>query len=236
MIATGAHYRKLDVPRLEEFEGTSVYYAATADRGAALPRRSGRGRRRRQLGRPGGGVPVRATRRRCTCSSASDDLGAGHVALPRRPHRAHRERAGACCTPRCASCSATTRSRRSSSRTTGPATAARSRRARCSCSSAPRRTPTGWATARARRSAASSSPAATSRRRPGIAPTSPPRAAAARDEPARRLRRRRRAQRLDQAGRLGRRRGLDGDPARLGAPGGRARARPPLWQRGPGEG
>jgi thioredoxin reductase (NADPH) len=29
LIATGAHYRKLDVPRLEEFEGTSVYYAAT---------------------------------------------------------------------------------------------------------------------------------------------------------------------------------------------------------------
>jgi thioredoxin reductase (NADPH) len=29
VIATGAHYRKLPVPRLEEFEGTSVYYAAT---------------------------------------------------------------------------------------------------------------------------------------------------------------------------------------------------------------
>jgi thioredoxin reductase (NADPH) len=29
VIATGAHYRRLDVPRLEEFEGTSVYYAAT---------------------------------------------------------------------------------------------------------------------------------------------------------------------------------------------------------------
>jgi thioredoxin reductase (NADPH) len=29
VIATGARYRKLDVPRLEEFEGTSVYYAAT---------------------------------------------------------------------------------------------------------------------------------------------------------------------------------------------------------------
>jgi thioredoxin reductase (NADPH) len=30
LIATGARYRRLDVPRLEEFEGTSVYYAATA--------------------------------------------------------------------------------------------------------------------------------------------------------------------------------------------------------------
>jgi thioredoxin reductase (NADPH) len=29
VIATGARYRKLDVPRLEELEGTSVYYAAT---------------------------------------------------------------------------------------------------------------------------------------------------------------------------------------------------------------
>jgi thioredoxin reductase (NADPH) len=29
LIGTGAQYRKLDVPRLEEFEGTSVYYAAT---------------------------------------------------------------------------------------------------------------------------------------------------------------------------------------------------------------
>jgi thioredoxin reductase (NADPH) len=29
ILATGARYRKLDVPRLEEFEGTSVYYAAT---------------------------------------------------------------------------------------------------------------------------------------------------------------------------------------------------------------
>jgi thioredoxin reductase (NADPH) len=29
VIATGARYRKLDLPRLAEFEGTSVYYAAT---------------------------------------------------------------------------------------------------------------------------------------------------------------------------------------------------------------
>jgi thioredoxin reductase (NADPH) len=29
VIATGARYRKLDVPRLEQFEGTSVHYAAT---------------------------------------------------------------------------------------------------------------------------------------------------------------------------------------------------------------
>jgi thioredoxin reductase (NADPH) len=29
LIATGVHYRRLPVPRLEEFEGSSVYYAAT---------------------------------------------------------------------------------------------------------------------------------------------------------------------------------------------------------------
>ena len=29
MIATGVRYRRLDVPRMEEFEGASVYYAAT---------------------------------------------------------------------------------------------------------------------------------------------------------------------------------------------------------------
>jgi thioredoxin reductase (NADPH) len=29
VIATGAQYRTLDIPRLEEFEGTSIYYAAT---------------------------------------------------------------------------------------------------------------------------------------------------------------------------------------------------------------
>ena len=29
VVATGAQYRRLDVPRLEEFEGGGVYYAAT---------------------------------------------------------------------------------------------------------------------------------------------------------------------------------------------------------------
>jgi thioredoxin reductase (NADPH) len=29
IVATGVHYRRLPVPRLEEFEGTSIYYAAT---------------------------------------------------------------------------------------------------------------------------------------------------------------------------------------------------------------
>jgi len=29
VVATGAHYRRLRIPRLEDFEGTGVYYAAT---------------------------------------------------------------------------------------------------------------------------------------------------------------------------------------------------------------
>ena len=29
VIATGAQYRRLDVPRLDEFEGGGIYYAAT---------------------------------------------------------------------------------------------------------------------------------------------------------------------------------------------------------------
>ena len=62
VIATGAQYRRLDVPRLDDFEGSGVYYAATAGGGAALRRRPGRDRRRRQLGRPGGDVPLRAGR------------------------------------------------------------------------------------------------------------------------------------------------------------------------------
>jgi thioredoxin reductase (NADPH) len=33
VIATGAQYRRLDVPRLEEFEGVGVYYAATQSEG-----------------------------------------------------------------------------------------------------------------------------------------------------------------------------------------------------------
>ena len=42
LIATGADYRKLDVPGREQFEGLGVYYAATADGNAVLPGRGGR--------------------------------------------------------------------------------------------------------------------------------------------------------------------------------------------------
>ena len=38
LIATGADYRRLGVEGCERFEGCGVYYAATPDRGADVPR------------------------------------------------------------------------------------------------------------------------------------------------------------------------------------------------------
>ena len=58
VVATGAAYRKLTVPELGRFEGNGVYYGATKVEAAALRRRGDRGGGRRQLGRPGRGVPV----------------------------------------------------------------------------------------------------------------------------------------------------------------------------------
>ena len=143
VIATGARYRRLPVPRLEEFEGTSVYYAATLDGGPAVPRRP--------VAVVGGGnsagqaaLFLAGTRPRVRLIVREHDAGREHVALPRRPHRATRRTSRCCCTPRCASCAATDAlealvvedhaDRRAASA---------SRRARCSSSSGPRRTPTG---------------------------------------------------------------------------------------------
>ena len=71
VIATGVHYRTLDIPRLEEFEGASVYYAATEIE-AQLCRAD-------PVAIVGGGnsagqaaVFLAATRRRCTCWSAGE--------------------------------------------------------------------------------------------------------------------------------------------------------------------
>ncbi len=139
LIATGARYRRLDVPRLEEFEGTSVYYAATAVEAQAVPRRPGRGRRRRQLGRPGGPLPGRA-RRRVQLLVRGGDLGATCRATWSTGSSATRG-SRSCGTPRSASSSGDgaleavvvedNRDRR--------APPAR-RRGRCSSSSAPSRT------------------------------------------------------------------------------------------------
>ena len=63
VIATGARYRKLDVPGFERFEGQGIYYAATAMEANLCRASRGGRRRRRQLGRAGGGVPVAARAR-----------------------------------------------------------------------------------------------------------------------------------------------------------------------------
>ena len=64
IVATGARIRRLaGAADWSEFEGTCVYYAATPDRGPAVRRRPGGGRRRRQLRRPGRGLPRRPRRR-----------------------------------------------------------------------------------------------------------------------------------------------------------------------------
>ena len=57
VLATGASYRRLNVEHLADFEGSGVYYAATAGRGANVPGTGRRGRRRRELRWAGRRVP-----------------------------------------------------------------------------------------------------------------------------------------------------------------------------------
>ena len=59
IAATGARYRRLDVARLDEFEGNGVYYAATEMEARLLQPCTGRGGGRRQLRRTSGGVSRR---------------------------------------------------------------------------------------------------------------------------------------------------------------------------------
>ena len=110
VVATGARYRKLDVPDYERFEGQGIHYAATAMEAQLCAGEEVGRRRRRQLGRPGGGVPVahRAPRphpgarragspRRCptTSSSASRRRRASRC-TPHARSRALRRRRAAC--------------------------------------------------------------------------------------------------------------------------------------------
>jgi thioredoxin reductase (NADPH) len=54
IVATGVTYRQLDAAGLDWFGGDGVYYTPAGSPGSGQPRGSGRDRRRRQLGRPGG--------------------------------------------------------------------------------------------------------------------------------------------------------------------------------------
>ena len=62
-IASGARYRRPAMPGIAALRGARRLVLGLADRGAALRRHRGGAGRRRQFGRAGGGVPVRASRR-----------------------------------------------------------------------------------------------------------------------------------------------------------------------------
>ena len=101
--------------------------------------------RRRQFGRPGGGLSGQPGRRRSGCWCAASSLGGDHVALSGRAHRGAAEHRGAdrhrgrgAGRPR-----RQARERALAQPATGEETPA-IRSAICSCSSAPIRTPTGW--------------------------------------------------------------------------------------------
>ena len=74
---TGVAYRQLEAPGLEELTGRGVYYGGALTEAASCADERGVHRRRRQLGRTGGGLLRPAAR-------------AGHAARPRRrPGRVH---------------------------------------------------------------------------------------------------------------------------------------------------
>ena len=88
LLATGAQYRRLPVDRLAEFEGTDGLLRRRGARGPALRRLARRGRRRRQLRRPGSGLarpwrrarhspppPRRPRARRCPTTSSTSSSG-----------------------------------------------------------------------------------------------------------------------------------------------------------------
>ena len=58
VVATGARYRRLDVPNLQDFEGRGVLVLGFAHRGAPVSQRGDRSGRRRQFGGPGRRLPA----------------------------------------------------------------------------------------------------------------------------------------------------------------------------------
>ena len=89
IIATGADYRRLDAQGREEFEGSGVYYAATALEGQLCHGSTAR-RRRGQLGRSGGDVHFRR-RAEGIARSAREQPNEKHVELPLAAHRGTEE-------------------------------------------------------------------------------------------------------------------------------------------------
>jgi len=142
VIATGARYRRLQVPRISRLENGNVYYAATqpeallcqGDPCAVVGGGNSAGQAALFLA---GRTP------KVYLLVRSGDLG---KTMSRYLVEEIRQdpRIEVRCTPRWPSCWVTRNSRRSWYGTTGPTTARPSRPATCSCSSARRRTPRGW--------------------------------------------------------------------------------------------
>jgi hypothetical protein len=181
VVATGARYRRLDVARLDQFEETSVYYAATQVEARVC--------RNDPVAVVGGGNSAgQATlflaqhAARVQLVVREDDLGRNMSRylvdrIQRLPNVEVLLR------PRSGSCSGTPRWRRSWSGTTGPGSGASWMRGPCSCSSACSPTRAGWGTSSPWTSRASSSPAPTPPA-PGMAPPGSTVAGRCRSRPA----------------------------------------------------
>ena len=205
-----------------------------ASSGAASTTAPARARRRRrgedvyvvgrgQLGRPGG-AQLRPLRQAGRARRARRLARGVDVAVPRQPDPHARPTSRCGCRPRSSARAATATSRRITLADRAPAPATRSRPAGCSSSSARPRAPTGSATTSC---ATASGFVVTGPDLPrrGLRVAAGPQPVRPRDERPRRLRRGRRAPGLDEAGRLGRRRGRDVGLPRPPLPGERHDAR-----------
>ena len=143
VIATGARYRKLDVPRLAEFEMTSVYYAATRfeahrcgnDAVAVVGGGNSAGQAALFLSRYSPRIYLLVRH-----SNLARDMSSSSSIRSRRHRRSRFIRI-----PRYGNCSATVRWTGSWSRTPAPGKPARWAHGLCSYSSVLGRVPDGWA-------------------------------------------------------------------------------------------
>ena len=144
LVATGADYRRLEVEGCARFEGSGVFYAATPNEVAAVPRQRRGRRRRRQLRRAGGGLPRRAGAARSTSSFAAT-ISTSRCRRISRGASSRRPTSRSCSTRRSSACSATDSLSTIEvvNRKTGEQRA-RCRSPRSSASSAPCRGPTGF--------------------------------------------------------------------------------------------
>ena len=195
-----------------ELTGRGVYYGATASEAQPVRGRRRLRRRRGELRRPGGAQPGPLRRSGSCWSSAADSLEDSMSQLPRRADRAPRRTSRCGCRTEVVA-GARRRSPRGAHarRPRHRAPARRCRRAGCSSSSARRRAPTGSATTVVRDEhgfvvTGQDLLASAARRRAGRWPRAP---FALETSVPGRVRRRRRPARLDEAGRVGRRRGRD---------------------------